>query len=295
MNQTERDILHAFSVGYFQSMHLFLDEFAPGLTFLDPITDVIQLISSKNPDLHIKSLLQTDTFSKYPKNIENFTQVYNMMTLNQRKATNVTFFDKTLNPALTVAKDKSVATVIGRFKDIFRRLNKTAAFPNLLGALWFATMPCNDVMGLTSDSDGQHSVLKICKWKGVKIPCSAIFSTYPTDQGMCCSFNKKPANQIFLEQSYSSLIERLQAFDRNNSFVKRNFSQDFPDPEEPFPQAGQNKGLYIMLDSHSDLLAGWSSESDFHGFTGLIDTRGSYPLVSQNGFMIQPGNRILIL
>jgi len=72
--------------------------------------------------------------------------------------------------------------------------------------------------------------------------------------------------------------------------VRRNFSEDFPDPDEPFPQAGQNKGLYVMLDAHNDLLAGWSSESDFIGFTALIDGRGSYPLVSQNGFMIKPGH-----
>ncbi len=36
---------------------------------------------------------------------------------------------------------------------------------------------------------GERSVLKKCFWKGRIIDCSAIFEVFPTDRGMCCSFN----------------------------------------------------------------------------------------------------------
>lgn len=108
---------------------------------------------------------------------------------------------------------------------------------------------------------------------------------------MCCSFNMRPADEIFLERTYSSLINNLQLFDKNNSFANANDSLWYNNSKEPFPQAGQTKGLYVMLDSHSNLLAGGSSDSDFNGFTALIDSRGSYPLMGQKGFMIKPGRQ----
>ena len=37
-------------------------------------------------------------------------------------------------------------------------------------------------------------MLKDCRWKGRRVSCSAIFTMYPTDRGMCCSFNKPKAD-----------------------------------------------------------------------------------------------------
>jgi hypothetical protein len=53
--------------------------------------------------------------------------------------------------------------------------------------------------------DGDTSLLKKCFWKGVRISCAAIFEKFPTDRGMCCSFNRQAAEDIFVEsrcQSY---------------------------------------------------------------------------------------------
>jgi len=58
---------------------------------------------------------------------------------------------------------------------------------------------------------------------------------------------------------------------------------------EPITQAGLNKGLTVMLDAHSDIWSSASVDSDFEGFTGLIDRIGSYPLMLQNGFQIRTG------
>ncbi len=58
---------------------------------------------------------------------------------------------------------------------------------------------------------------------------------------------------------------------------------------EPRSQAGVNKGLVVMLDAHNDLISVGSVDTDFEGFTGLIDSSGSYPMLMQKGFHIKPG------
>ncbi len=62
----------------------------------------------------------------------------------------------------------------------------------------------------TSLKDRENSILKQCKWKGVEIPCSAIFKKFPTDQGLCCSFNMKAADEIFHAGTYSQNMIDLQ-------------------------------------------------------------------------------------
>ena len=53
--------------------------------------------------------------------------------------------------------------------------------------------------------------------------------------------------------------------------------------------AGRIEGLFFVLDAHSDLVGSVTVNSDFEGFTGFIDKRGSYPLPSMRGFQIRPG------
>jgi hypothetical protein len=68
---------------------------------------------------------------------------------------------------------------------------------------------------LTSETDGEKSILRYCEWKGEPVPCSAIFTTFPTDKGMCCAFNMKAADEIFAGRMYSSLVKELQDEDRS--------------------------------------------------------------------------------
>ena len=60
-------------------------------------------------------------------------------------------------------------------------------------------------------------MLKECIWKGRRVSCSAIFTMHPTDQGMCCSFNKPMADEMFLRSRYMEemLIRTYQ--DKNMS------------------------------------------------------------------------------
>ena len=60
-------------------------------------------------------------------------------------------------------------------------------------------------------------MLKDCVWKGKRLSCSAIFSMQPTDQGMCCSFNKQKADEMFRASRYQDEILRLTEQDKRNS------------------------------------------------------------------------------
>ena len=52
----------------------------------------------------------------------------------------------------------------------------------------------------------------------VTIPCSAIFTNFPTDRGMCCAFNMKAADQIFKESKYVKLVQKRQEQDKDKAF-----------------------------------------------------------------------------
>ena len=81
--------------------------------------------------------------------------------------------------------------------------------------LWYSTLPCFDLINTTSNHRNEKSLLKSCFWKGVELPCEAIFKTFPTDRGMCCAFNMKSAEEIFRDKMYSNLVKELQVGLRN--------------------------------------------------------------------------------
>jgi hypothetical protein len=84
------------------------------------------------------------------------------------------------------------------------------SFRAIFSNLWYSTLPCFDVKGVTSDKSGDIGVLKSCQWKGKPISCSAIFTTFPTDRGMCCTFNMKAADEIFRGSEFPELVKSLQ-------------------------------------------------------------------------------------
>jgi hypothetical protein len=110
------------------------------------------------------------------------------------------------DPILVNQFNEAAKYLKNKFKSIFEKENKTTGFKGTFSLLWSSGLPCFDLNGITSLQDGEKSLLKSCFWKGVKIPCAAIFSTFPTDQGMCCSFNMKAADEIFQQATYSELV-----------------------------------------------------------------------------------------
>ena len=63
-------------------------------------------------------------------------------------------------------------------------------------------------------------MIKECWWKGKRLSCSSIFSKNPTDRGMCCSFNKQKAEEMYKESRYQEQLKRLNDQDKRLSFEK---------------------------------------------------------------------------
>ena len=53
---------------------------------------------------------------------------------------------------------------------------------------------------------------------------------------------------------------------------------------EPFPEAGANQGLTVILDAHNDLVEALSVVTDYEGFIVSVTSPGEFPLTFQNGF-----------
>ena len=122
-------------------------------------------------------------------------------------------------------------------------------------------------------------MIKNCMWKGLKISCSAIFSMQPTDQGMCCSFNKRKADEMFNASPYQEQLTRLAEQDKKKSRL----SSEVPEWQdilkyviklvitsmssfyryELTPESGKHKGLSLILDAHRDILSTSSALDNF--------------------------------
>ena len=245
MTKSELDMLHQFSIHYYQEIASYMNDNTPGMTFFDRITDIIWLLASKNPDLHIKAAFDSsNSYSKYPVNLENFTEIIApLLHINSNSKTNNTFFEFLLDPTIKKIHNSGAKVPIEKFKNIFARLNKTASVSGFFSLLWYSTLPCFDLRGITSNNGGQKALLRLCMWKGVDIPCSAIFTTFPTDKGMCCAFNMKAAEDIFLEGPYPKIVKQLQESDRNASFIDSTIPSWYKNKNEPKTLPGRNKNL----------------------------------------------------
>ena len=185
-------------------------------------------------------------------------------------------------------KLKIISNVIGKqTEEMFNKINKTAAYEGLFSMFWYSNLPCFDVNGITSRVEGEKSLLRSCFWRGVKVPCAAVFSTFPTDQGMCCSFNMKAADEIFKKSTYSKLVVQQQTEDKFSSFMDPNWKNS----EKPLKvQPGISKGLTVVIDLHNNELYRGTVNGDHLGFTAVVTDSGSYPLTLQEGFPLKPGH-----
>ena len=169
------------------------------------------------------------------------------------------------------------------------RLGPTGAYETLFQNLWYSSIPCFDVQGVTAQKNGERAMLKYCEWKGMPISCAAIFTTFPTDKGMCCSFNMKAADEIFQGHTYPMLVKTLQTYDKEHAYSNSTLPDDFAKKLEPTTIPGRNKGLVLILDAHSDLFSPASVDSNINGFIGFVGPKNSFPFMSQEGFDIKPG------
>ena len=202
--------------------------------------------------------------------------------------------DKLLNPRSKKNADKELMKAKKRFKESFSILDITSMYDNLFELLWYSQLPCFDVRNYSSIYPGERSLLKQCAWKGQTMSCSAIFDKFPTDRGMCCTFNMKNADNIFKEGRFVDAVTDLQDQDRDKSFVSSKRPKWFDKYDEPQSQRGVEKGLRLVLDAHTDQVSSSSVLEDFQGFIAVVNSQDSYPLTRQNSIRIMPGHDTLV-
>jgi len=149
-------------------------------------------------------------------------------------------------------------------------------------------LACSDYNSL------DRAILKKCRWKEADVPCSAIFQKFPTDQGFCCSFNQKAAEDIFLETDYLEAIMQKQDNDKQLSLDTNCLPEFYKKRNEPNTQPGRRMGLQLILDAHSDVLESYSVRNVFQGFTALVTNPGSYLLTDLKGFQLRPGHNNMV-
>ena len=214
----------------------------------------------------------------------------NWSSCTQAKSILGLLLDPSVSNKLKVTENQRIVSA----KESLSSLNTTSSLEGAFKFLWYTSLPCFDVNGITSTKLGEHAMLKSCSWKGIKIPCAAIFNPFPTDQGMCCSFNMKAADEIFQQETYSKLVMDSQNSDKRSAFEDYNLPKWFIEAKEPKIQPGMSKGLTVLIDAHNDILSPSSVDTDYQGFTGIVANRESYPLIQREGFHIQAGHFNLI-
>ena len=187
--------------------------------------------------------------------------------------------DLLFDPVFQEDQNNNEVDMTNKIDDSIKRLDWEKSYQTILSTLWNTGMPCTDQNGLINGND--RSALSYCEWQGLHVPCATIFSTFPSDQGMCCTFNFKAAEDLFLGETYSQLITNIQTLDGNSELIAK--------VGKPATEPGQNKGLLVVLDLHSDILSASSVESETQGFVGLITQGGNFPQRNLGGFDIKPG------
>ena len=235
-----------------------------------------------------------------------FVPAFNWMLLqsllNPDTALEMHFAENNLANMLRMMSDYEYQSEIQSQAENFKSnelkdLTKTMhSIDGMLSALWYSKLPCYDIDQVTSEMDGEAGLLKLCKWKGKKIPCFKIFKKVTTDQGICCAFNMEQADKIFVESEYTTTIKRLQKEEEELAFPGGNLTgwDWYLRNKEPQSQSGNKMGLTVVLDAHTDLILEHTINTDFKEITAAIIPPGDFPLTSQNPIKIKPGHNNMI-
>ena len=191
------------------------------------------------------------------------------------------------NPCLVAEKAKLEERSKIKYQTSFGSMDMQKSFKSLFELLWYSQLPCFDVANMTSKVKDELSLIKRCYWKGKEISCASVFVTRSTDRGMCCTFNMEKADKIFRKGQYGEIVMAMQTKDKLGSFD----INELPHMEsnEPTTQPGRDKGLMLVLDSHTDRVSSSSISDNFRGFITVVDNNNDYPITERNGFLVRPG------
>jgi hypothetical protein len=92
----------------------------------------------------------------------------------------------------------------------------------------------------------------------------------------------KRADDIFVGETYSKLINLMQSDEKNQTF-----DPGFDNLESSL---GKNKALTVILDSNSNYFSPGSVDSEYQGFLGMIKPPGSFPITTTGTFELLAGN-----
>ena len=204
-------------------------------------------------------------------------------------APNIQKLNLVLDPSKAKEREKKIAEAKKRYHQNFGFLDMEKAYHNLFEILWYSQLPCFDVKNITSENRDDMSLVKRCYWKNQRVSCSSIFFARPTDRGMCCTFNMEKAENIFRKSKYTSALSEMQNHDRKYGFEDEALPEWFRKDNEPQTQPGQNKGLRLVLDAHTDRISPGTVFDNFRGFVTVVDGGDKYPLTATNSFLIRPG------
>jgi len=122
---------------------------------------------------------------------------------------NKPFYSMLLDKDLKLQYQQAITYKKAEIMDMVKRINMNEAYQSIFQSLWYSFIPCFDVRNV-SRRVYEMSLLRYCEWKGMPISCSAIFTTFPTDQGLCCSFNMKAADEIYIASKYRDNLQAMQ-------------------------------------------------------------------------------------
>ncbi len=214
MNASQIESLSWLKDVYDTQLQSFMDVFLPGLAKDDDLFNGLLLLTSRSPDVSVRAMVANGKAGNpYPRNFMELTSKKEGNSSAKPVQTTNTpmykLFDILLNSTMKNLRIADNVKYLNSFKAFYKRIKKTSVLPIIFASLQYSTLPCFDRKGITSEVDGEKSILKYCSWKSMSIPCSSIFTTFPTDQGMCCSFNMKAAEDIFLGQ-YAKIVAENQ-------------------------------------------------------------------------------------
>ena len=208
---------------------------------------------------------------------------------NMNSSVSIEKLDMVFNPCMSSKKEQIKRKSRDEYQKNFGLLDLQNTFESLFELMWYSQLPCFDVANITSTFKDELSFVKRCYWKNTEMNCSSIFVARPTDRGMCCSFNSEKAEKVFRQGKYRDIISSLQDRDKSNSFDNSSMPSWYLNEEEPKTQPGQNKGLTIVLDAHTNKVSSGTISDNFKGFVTIVDGASNYPLTEINGFLVRPG------
>ena len=196
-----------------------------------------------------------------------------------------------LNSLIGFINQDSNRTIINNIDYLKQPHNRPANFEMIATLLWQAKLSCFDAK---DNPTFPTTFIKECKWKGITIDCAAIFRKSITDQGVCCSFNRETADKIFTQSTYSELITKLQQDDYSQALKNATLPDWYINNGEPKTSSGNNMGLTVVLDGHTNYMGTFSLDSDFEGYSVFIGQPSDFPLIRQTSIPVVPGLNNLV-